>query len=176
MEEFQLIERIQKGQSELYGILIDRYSKMCFSLAYRVSGDPDNAQDIVQEGLIAAYQHLGEFKKESKFSTWLYRIILNKALASKKKQHFFEEVEQVASADEVEDHELHIKQESAIKLGLAALSDKERLIIDLYYYQDQSIREIASICSITESNVKVMMHRARKKMSETITEKSVNLY
>jgi RNA polymerase sigma-70 factor (ECF subfamily) len=175
MEEIQIIERVRAGHTEEFGRLVDRYSKMCYSIAYRVCQDADEAQDIAQDGLIAAFEHIGRFRLDSKFSTWLYRIVLNKALASKKKSNFFDEVENICVKEQDSEEEFHFQQALDIKKALTILNEKERIIIDLYYYQDQSIKEIAAICDISEVNVKVIMHRARKKMSETIISNSVNL-
>ncbi len=175
MDEIALIESIQRGNTHAFGILVDRYAKMCFSLALRVCQDSEDAEDIVQEGMIAAYQNITGFKKDSKFSTWLYKIVLNKALAAKKKQTFFDSVDNVAKAEEGDDLEMQIKGENQIKVALASLNEKERIIIDLYYFQEQSIREISEICQLTEANVKVLMHRARKKMFEAITPQVLNL-
>lgn len=175
MEEKALIAAILKGDTQSFGILMNRYTKMCFSIAYRVSEDVEQSEDIVQESFISAYEHLKDFNQDSKFSTWLYRIALNKALAVKKKQKFFESSDDIDASMEESEEELHIENEKKIRFALKVLTEKERIIIDLYYYQEQSIREIASICQITEANVKVIMHRARKKMSDTIQLQAVNL-
>lgn len=169
MDEHQLIASIRKGNTHSFGILMDRYTKMCYSIAYRISGDNDEVEDIVQESFIAAYENLKSFKSESKFSTWLYRITLNKALLYKKKQQYFEPAEEINHIDEEDTEEdIHAANEATLKKALSTLGDKERLLIDLYYYQEQSIRDIATICGISEVNAKVMLHRARKKIETAI--------
>lgn len=175
MEESDLIASILRGNSQAFGILMNRYTKLCFSIAYRVCQDAEQAQDIVQDSFISAYENLKDFNQESKFSTWLYRITLNKALAFKKKHKFFETADELEVKSEENDVEIQMENEKKIQEALSLLNDKERIIIDLYYYQEQSIREISIICQVTEANVKVIMHRARKKMSDTIKLHAVNL-
>jgi RNA polymerase sigma factor (sigma-70 family) len=175
MEEDAIIASILRGNSQAFGILMNRYTKLCFSIAYRVCQDAEQSQDIVQDSFISAYENLKEFNQESKFSTWLYRITLNKALAYKKKQKFFESADELEMNGEETNLEFQAEDEKKVKQALSVLNEKERLIIDLYYYQDQSIREISVICQITEANVKVIMHRSRKKMSDAILQFAINL-
>lgn len=169
MAEKELISKILAGDTNLYGQLVSLYSKMCFSVAYRVIQDADEAQDIVQESFIAAFEHLPTFKSEAKFSTWLYRIVMNKAVAVKNKQKFFDEIDNQSINEEDYDEELESSNSNDLKKALSILNEKERLVIELFYLQEQSIREVSIICDTTEANVKVMLHRARKKMNELLT-------
>jgi RNA polymerase sigma-70 factor (ECF subfamily) len=175
MDEGLLIQSILKGNSNAFGILVDQYAKLCFSIAYRISNSAEDAQDIVQDSFISAYENLREFKQDAKFSTWLYRITLNKALAFKKKQSFFEPTDEIHVEDHPVEEELHLDNEKKIKTALKSLNENERLVIDLYYYQEQSIKEISIICALSEANVKVIMHRARKKMNDSINLQPLNL-
>ena len=168
MSDNDYIDLIIKGNNECYKHLVNRYAKMSFAVAYRIVKDSDDSQDIVQEAFIAAYENLKEFKGESKFSTWLYRIVTNKALAFKNKQKFFDEIEDHGHLDVEYDKDVDTKNELQVKKALLVLNDKERFIIELFYYQEQSIKEIALIVVATEANVKVLLHRARKKMNDYI--------
>jgi RNA polymerase sigma-70 factor (ECF subfamily) len=141
---------------------------MSYAVAFRIVKDSDDSHDIVQESFIAAYENLKYFKGESKFSTWLYRIVANKALAMKNKQRYFDEVDEHAELEVDYNEDLDLRNERLIKQALKTLNDKERLIIDLFYYQDQSIKEISHIAQSTEVNIKVILHRARKKMNEYV--------
>ena len=130
--------------------------------------DVDDAQDIVQEAFISAFENLSSFKGESKLSTWLYRIVMNKALAAKNKQRFFEEVDGQPTMSEEYDEDLDAEVVQNAQKALSVLGEKERFIIELFYYQEQSIREISEICMTSEANIKVMLHRSRKKMNDTL--------
>lgn len=168
MSDTDYIDLIIKGHTAYYKHLVDRYAKMSFAVAYRIVKDSDDSQDIVQEAFIAAYENLKDFKGESKFSTWLYRIVTNKALAFKNKQKFFDEIEECSQLDSEYDEDINTKNEILVKKALLDLNDKERFIIELFYFQEQSIKEIALIVLASEANVKVLLHRARKKMNEYI--------
>ena len=168
MTDQEYISFILKGDSSLFRHLVDRYAKMSFAVAYRIIKDSDDSQDIVQESFIAAFENLKTFKGESKFSTWLYRIVANKALAMKNKQKYFDEVDDQGQQEDEYNDEIDIRNELLVKQALNALNDKERLVIDLFYYQDQSIKEISQIIPSTEVNIKVILHRARKKMNEYV--------
>ena len=168
MTDQEYISFILKGDSSLFRHLVDRYAKMSFAVAYRIIKDSDDSQDIVQESFIAAFENLKTFKGESKFSTWLYRIVVNKALAMKNKQKYFDEVDDQGQQEDEYNDEIDIRNELLVKQALNALNDKERLVIDLFYYQDQSIKEISQIIPSTEVNIKVILHRARKKMNEYV--------
>lgn len=169
MSEKELIEKILAGDTNLYSQLVNLYSKMCFSVAYRVIQDAEEAQDIVQESFISAFEYLNTFKGDAKFSTWLYRIVMNKAVAHKNKQKFFDEVDNQSIKEEEYDVDLESSNIANLKKALKILNEKERLVIELFYYQEQSIREVSVICETTEANIKVLLHRARKKMNELLT-------
>jgi RNA polymerase sigma-70 factor (ECF subfamily) len=168
MTDQEYISLILKGDTSLFKHIVDRYARMSFAVAFRIIKDNDDSQDIVQESFIAAYENLKNFKGESKFSTWLYRIVANKALAMKNKQKYFEESDDQGQLDDEYDEEIDLRNDLLVKQALNTLNDKERLVIDLFYTQDQSIKEISQIIQASEVNVKVILHRARKKMNEHV--------
>lgn len=168
MTDQEYISLILKGGPSHFRYLVDRYAKMSFAVAFRIIKDSDDSQDIVQESFIAAFENLKTFKGESKFSTWLYRIVANKALAMKNKQKYFDEVEDQGQQDDEYNEEIDLRNENLVKQALNILNDKERMVIDFFYYQDQSIKEISQITQSSEANVKVILHRARKKMNEHV--------
>jgi RNA polymerase sigma factor (sigma-70 family) len=169
MTENEIIRQILSGDTQQYSRLVNSYSKMCYSVAFRIIQDADEAQDIVQEAFISAFEHLASFKGDAKFSTWLYRIVMNKAVAVKNKTKYFDEVDNQPIANEEYDLDMESHSLKELKKALAILNEKERLIIELFYYQEQSIKEISTICNVSEVNVKVLLHRARKKMNELMT-------
>lgn len=168
MTDLEVIDLVLKGRTDCFSYLVDRYSKLSFAVAYRIVKDTADSQDVVQDAFIAAYENLRDFKGESKFSTWLYRIVTNKALTLKNKQRFFEEVDEYGQLDVEYNEELELANEKFVREALNMLHDKDRLILELFYYQDQSIKEISQVLQLTEANVKVMLHRARKKMNDFI--------
>ena len=77
-EEYEIIRQCLDGDADSYAVLVDRYKAMAYNIAYRMLGDGDAAKDMAQESFISAYVALGDFKFGSKFSSWLYRIVVNK--------------------------------------------------------------------------------------------------
>lgn len=166
-DEIEWIENVKNGNIQAFGYLVERYSKLSFSVAYNVVKNYDDANDIVQESMILAFENIQKFNMDSKFSTWLYRIVFNHALRFSKKKKFFGEIEDVRDSDETEDvldfHEHHFEK---LANAISGLKENERFVLELYYYHNQSVKEIATVCSISESNVKVLLFRSRKKLSE----------
>lgn len=166
-DEIEWIENVKNGNIQAFGYLVERYSKLSFSVAYNVVKNYDDANDIVQESMILAFENIQKFNMDSKFSTWLYRIVFNHALRFSKKKKFFGEIEDVRDSEETEDV-LDFQEHHFEKLAnaMSSLKENERFVLELYYYHNQSVKEIATVCSISESNVKILLFRSRKKLSE----------
>lgn len=86
LEDEELIVLSQKGDKQAFGELIQRYKGMVFTIVYRILGNPSEAEDVAQDVFIRAYKALPRFRKEAKFSTWLYRICYNLCITMSKKQ------------------------------------------------------------------------------------------
>lgn len=170
-DELLWIENVKTGKVQDFGHLVERYAKYSFSVAYNIVKDYDDANDIVQESMMLAYENIQKFNMDSKFSTWLYRIVFNHALRFSKKKKFFGEIDSVSMPeDDDESEELLLNEIQFEQLGKAmeSLKETERLMLELYYFQNQSIKEIAMVCSLTESHVKVLLHRTRQKLSQIL--------
>lgn len=175
-DEIVWIENVKKGKIQDFGFLVERYAKLSFSVAYNVVKDYDDANDIVQESMMLAYENIQKFNMDSKFSTWLYRIVFNHALRFSKKKKFFGEIENVSVPDDIEEEDLLLNETNFNKLSdaMARLKENERFIIELYYYHNQSIKEISGVCSLSESNVKVLLYRSRQKLADLLLETNKN--
>lgn len=173
MTESDILNQVKNGDANAYRYFLDKYAQLCFAVAFRITNNSNDAQDIVQDSFIVAYENLNSFKGESKFSTWLYRIVTNKALAFKKKSSYFESTDILDAEDEpmsdLQEKELKLEQ---LEKALKSLNEKERFIIDLFYYQEQSVQDISTICDLSLANTKVILHRARKKMYDFISKQS----
>lgn len=169
MTDQEIVSSIRAGDKNCFRILLDRYSKMSYAVAFRIVKDHESTQDVVQDAFISAYENLSSFKGESKFSTWLYRIVVNKALAYSNKKRFFDHIDSLTECIEENDEvEVIENEENILRLALNEMSDKDRVVLELFYYQEQSVKEIGAILSESESNVKVILHRARKKLNNSI--------
>ncbi|MFA0962727.1 RNA polymerase sigma factor [Roseivirga sp. BDSF3-8] len=166
------IENARKGNPAGCRYLIDRYKDYVFSIALRILSHREEAEEAAQDAFMKAFQGLGSFSGQSKFSTWLYRIACNEALArARKKKRYavdIDDVEEVklpwdSFADQYKQLE-HKTRQKYIRMALDRLPDNDRLLISLYYLQEQSVAEVAEVTGQEANTVKVRIHRARKKL------------
>jgi RNA polymerase sigma-70 factor (ECF subfamily) len=166
------IAKVLEGDRNAFAYLVDKYKTMVYSLALRLVKDREEAEEISQDAFIKAYQSLASFKGKAKFSSWLYRIVYNTAISKLRQQPagrvsldesnipdtlYLESKENydTLSADE---------RKKYLEKALDSLDSDEKMLVILYYYEEQDLDEIASIAGLTKTNTKVKLFRARKKM------------
>ena len=179
----EVIDKILGGYADAFSILVDRYKDHNFTLAYNVIKDEKEAEDIAQEAFIKAYKNLKKFNRESKFSTWLYRITFNTALTANKKKKKYSSSSFDDSPIELIDstkNELEQAEKSRFILqALEQLNEQDNVALTLFYLKEQSLDEICQITGMTLSNLKVRLHRARKRMAVALNgilkEEALNL-
>lgn len=176
MTDDLLIKMIRAGKAEAYRALVERYQDMVYNLCFKVLLDEDEAKDAAQDTFIKAYQALNTFREESKFSTWLYRIASNMAIARtrrKKRSGPLEEARHLASDEQSSGNQPgNMSQEERshyLHLALAQLEENDRLLLSLYYLEEVSMDETAEISGLDKNTVKVRMHRARKKLYKVLS-------
>ena len=174
------IKRTRAGDLHAYAALVDKYQSMVFVLVRSVCRNAEDAREVTQDVFLQAYRQLHTFRGAASFKTWLYRIAYNTAISHIRKEqsrerraqdyreHFLQAsaqttVQTPAYAEEEQDSDEQQRYEILWFL-VVWLPPKERLLIELYYYKDLKIDEIAHICSLTPSNVKVSMFRIRQKL------------
>ena len=168
------IRKVLNGETEEFRYFIKQYKDLAFSVALSVVKDENLAADMVQEAFIKAYQNLKSFKGESKFSTWLYRIVVNECIKEKRKNKgSFVDIELVEDLEQEEPLELFGLQKEEqqgfyVNEALMRVSANESLVLRLYYLGENSINDICEITGWSESNVKVLMHRGRKNMEKEL--------
>jgi RNA polymerase sigma-70 factor (ECF subfamily) len=166
------IDKVISGDLSAYTYLVDKHKDMAFSVALRIVRNREDAEEIVQDAFVKAYQNMDAFRNKSKFSTWLYRIVFNAAISrTRKKSLESTDLDSFVidnySTDEIKDNINKLDSSEQIKL-VNKLIDKlpplEYTLINLYYKEECSIDEISEITGLTDSNVKVKLHRIRKKL------------
>ncbi len=166
------LKQVLAGNTSKFSYFIDQYKDMAFSIAFRIVNNREDAEEIVQDSFLRAYKSLGKFRGDSKFSTWFYRIVVNNALSRKKKDT--EEANEVDISMVTDDAVYSVEsaykslaredQKKFIELALGKLSMEDRLLLTLYYLSESSIDEISAITGIAIENIKMKLHRARKKL------------
>jgi len=172
------IERVINGDIPAYASLVEKHKNLVFSIAMKILNNREDAEEIAQDTFLKAFNSLKNFEKKSKFSTWLYRITYNGAISMKrkKKMDVVEIDDQIMfnySEDEISAnvHKMNeTEQMQLIDKALLKLPEDDNLMISLFYKSEHSIEDISYITGLTQSNVKVKLHRIRKKLYEEIQE------
>ena len=168
----ELIDQTLRGDTSSFGKLVERYQNFVFTIAFRIMKVREEAEEVAQDSFIKAYESLNSFRGESKFSSWLYSIAYRKALDALRKNKKYKASEIIDDITEgevsgIEDALHYLEDEErkkAIQDCILKLSEDEATIITLYYFQDQSVREISTITRLSEDNIKVKLFRSRKKL------------
>ena len=167
-EVLDIIKRIRSGETDAFRVLVRQYKNMVYGLALKMCHSVEDAEDVTQDTFIKAYKSIAQFKGKSKFSTWLYQIGYFTAINQLRKQKYAVAEHDEAVADEPDEGVLNkLKtddQRNLISRSLAYLKPDERAVITLFYLEEHSNDEIAEITKMSLSNVKVKIHRARKKL------------
>lgn len=175
-QEKHYIQRVLSGDVNAFSYLVDMHKGMVYTIALRMLKNPEDAEELAQDIFVKAFKSLDRFKFESKFSTWLYRITYNAAISSlRKKRMETADIENVQLPEsEVLDSYNAIselknnEQKIYVKQAIEQLRDEDALMITLYYLDENSIDEISVITGFTISNVKVKLHRARKRFYDAL--------
>ena len=175
LSDQEIIDSVRKGNSSDYSILVNRYKNKAFSMLKRMLKNEFEAEEVLQDCFLKAYNSLGSFKGESKFSTWFYRIVYNSALTklSSKRRKIEQEMSSVEDHLDLESNFNSIDAEKKniselVNEMINLLPEKYSTIITLFYLNELSCEEIAETLNITLSNVKVLLHRSRNAMRDVI--------
>lgn len=172
------IAKVINGDSKAFAYLVDNYKNMVFTLAFKMTKNREEAEEVSQDTFIKAYKNLKKFKGDSKFSTWLYKIAYHTCLDTIKKNKNHNnsfEINEVTfnQIKSVEDTLQTIERKERAQIldaCLMQLQDDERSLIWMFYYQELSLKEIIEVTSMSEANIKVKLHRARKKLLTIVKE------
>jgi len=170
------IREILRGDSGSFSQLVERYSHLAFSLSMKILNQREDAEEAAQDAFIKAYNSLGSFQSSSTFKTWFFRIVYNTSISKLRTRKNIEvKFEDVKISDsEIQATENAIGQlntedrQRYLQVGLERLEPEEQALLKMYYYDDFSMDEISTITSLTLSNVKVKIHRSRKKLLQEL--------
>lgn len=169
--EWALIDRIIAGEREAYATLVDRYKGYALTLALKILGNRADAEEAAQDAFIKAFHHLNDFNKEAKFSTWLYRIVFNTSVSYKRRRRIrFDEIEKTsigAHAEADTSLERHDKQKY-LRHAMNNLAEQDKVALTLFYLDELSLEEIASVTGQPANTMKVRIHRARLRLAEEL--------
>ena len=166
-DEKQLIARILDGHAEEYGYFMTQYGEEVFQLVVRLVPVQQDAEELVQDAFVRAYDKLDTYTGEASFRTWLCRIAYNLTISWLRKQKMkytsIDERLDVSDADidQLLDDDSRIQQ---LKEACTQLKPDEQTLINLFYYDDMPVRDIAYILGMEQGIVAVRLYRIRKKL------------
>jgi RNA polymerase sigma-70 factor (ECF subfamily) len=173
--ETELLEAAARGDADAFGRLVSSYQDRLFTSITHLLNDAHEAEDVVQEALVQAYFRLDQFRGDSSFYTWLYRIAFNLAISSRRsrKSQVSVEASRENAGQEMPDPSgapdtnlLHQEQVREVHAALATLSEEHRAVIVLRDLEDCDYEQIATILEISKGTVRSRLHRARSLMRE----------
>jgi RNA polymerase sigma-70 factor (ECF subfamily) len=166
------IERIKQGDTAAFATLVDKHKDMVFTICVKIVRKAEDAEELAQDVFLKVYEKLESFRGDARFSTWLYRIAYNAAISKTRKRRL--EVEALDdftinnySVDDVKEELQTIdkeEQQVLLKKAMESLSDDDYLIIKLFYLKELPVKDISEITGLSQANIKVKLHRIRKKM------------
>lgn len=170
------IHLVMKGDTNAFAVLVDRYKNMVFTLSLKMLKDREEAEEVAQDTFVKVFKSLSKFSGESKFSTWIYKVAFNTCLDRLKKNkrsqpvaamNDFTEQETISLVnvlDSIEEKE----RKQTIQDCLHGLPGEDSFLLTLYYFEEQSLDEIAKIIGINPNNVKIRLYRSRKKLASLL--------
>lgn len=171
----ELVFRTQQGDLKAFRLLVDTYKDKSLTLAVSIVKDRALAEDVAQEAFIKAYTKISGFRFRSRFSTWLYRIVVNTAyneLKKKRKTIAIGDYEKTAGIPTGSSAGYSLKkadQEYYIQRAMLQLKADEALLLRLFYLCENNLKEIEEITRFSASKIRVTLHRGRKNLKQELT-------
>ncbi|MDR0814809.1 MAG: RNA polymerase sigma factor [Bacteroidales bacterium] len=172
IDDINFVERTLAGDTEAFSALVERYRSMVFSIIVRIVPRQQDAEDIAQDVFVKAFSSLTRFRGEARFSTWLCRIAYTTAVSHSRRQRpdragseIDEQYAEPDDADGLIDERLQI-----LRRLLNQMPPEDATLVSLHYRYGKQIEEVAAITGLSAANVKVRLHRIRKKLYQEINE------
>jgi len=180
LTDSEIIESIKRGNQSDYSILVDRYKNKAFSLLKRMLKNNMEAEEVLQDSFLKAFQALSNFKGEAKFSTWFYRIVYNTALTklSTKKRKIetemvsIDDYEYLKSGVDIYSNE-KIDTAKMVNELINKLPEKKAAVVSMFYLDEMNCEEISGVMNLSVANVKVLLYRSRNILKEIIVKNNL---
>lgn len=172
------INQVIEGNINAFTVLVNHHKDLVFTLAYKMLKNKEEAEEVAQDVFVKVFNSIRQFKGESKFSTWLYKITYNSCLDRLKKER---KVDKFVYIEELNEHQIkalenmlenieEADRNQKIQECLQFLPSEEAFLLTLYYFDNQSINQIAEVIESNANNVKIKLHRSRKKLASIMKE------
>lgn len=171
--DIELVQEVRNGRRQAFTELMRKYQERVYWVARRIVGSHDDADDIVQETFVKAYLALGEFRGDSSFFTWIYRIAVNLSLnALRKRQvlNYLHESELLSrilpSSDDPGKDLENSETESALQRAVATLPEKQKAVFVMRYFDEMTYEEIGRVLKTSVGGLKANYFHALRKVRE----------
>lgn len=175
MTDLELVEEVRNGRREAYTELMRRHQQRVYWFVRRIVGTHEDADDVTQETFVKAFLNLGDFRGDSSFFTWIYRIALNGALNAVRKRQVIsylrenDLINRFLPSDDDPHRELERKEtETKLRQAVAGLPEKQRAVFILRYYEELSYEEISAILKTSVGGLKANYFHALRKVQEVL--------
>jgi len=162
----ELVERLRSGDAAAYDLLVTRHMRRAFSIAYRVLGQREDAEDLVQDAFLAALEKIDTFQEGRRFAPWFYRILVNRGLNARKSRSLRQTEALPADLSGPGDSPLHHAERAELRerleTAMAALPDRQKTIVRLFELEGFTSPEIAEILEVSDGTVRWHLHQARQ--------------
>lgn len=173
-----VVAEVLAGDREAFRLLVERHSRLIFRVAYRMTGDQHDAEEIVQETLLRAYKGLERFELRSNFGTWVYRIAVNYTLDLLRRKNQMRDTQQIADDPDPEEDQVQVaapspgperlalsaELKSKLAQALELLTPTERVAFTMRHMEGRSIEEIGQALKLNTSAAKNSVFRAVQKL------------
>ncbi len=184
-QDFELIKAIQSGRKDLFAELVQRYERSLYNFARKMCAESRDAEDVVQDTFLNVFRYLKDFRYETKFKNWLYRIATSTCIKKRRKSKFAPErelsLDEFLPQDETMvdqqipawatlplDQVLNEELNRTLKQAIVQVPEKYRVVLVLRDIEGFSTEESAQILNLTPANIKVRLHRARLFLREKL--------
>ncbi|WP_062057748.1 RNA polymerase sigma factor [Aquimarina longa] len=166
------INQVIEGNVNAFSVLVERYKVIVYTVVFRMVKNKEQAEEVAQDSFIKAFESLGTYRGDAKFSTWLYVIAYRKSLDAIKANKRIMTSELI---EEISESEIGLvgdalsflqakEKKEIISNSIMKLPADEAAIVTLYYFEEKSVKEIVEIVGLTANNIKIKLYRSRKKL------------
>lgn len=173
VEEVEAITLGRTGDHRAFAWIVDRYKHMVHTTCFRILRNQEGSEEATQDTFVKAYQNIGSYQGGSKFSTWLFSIAYRTAISQLRKRRVgSSSIDDLAAADEPSQEASGMTETgdrtTALNKALAKLPAEDAAIVSFFYLDEMSVEEIVTVTGLGASNVKVKLHRSRKRLLEIL--------
>jgi RNA polymerase sigma-70 factor (ECF subfamily) len=184
LSDDEVVARVLAGETSIFEIVMRRYNQRLYRVARAILRNDGEAEDVMQDAYVRAYEHLDQFEGRAKFSTWLTRIAVHEALARQRRENRYQELEPMSESDgdpmdgfastalTPEEQVSNSEIRSLLEKAVGTLPDAYRTVFVLRDIEDMSTTDTANALEISEENVKVRLHRARALLRKTLYDRA----